>query len=86
MDPFLFALLLASGIAVGWGAGRFLRRPTTERPLHLILGGMGALLGGAMAQLTAEGRIGAIAVLVAGLVAAILLLWIFQFGKGRLAS
>jgi hypothetical protein len=86
MDPFLFALLLSGGVAIGWGSARWLGRPPSQRPLFLVLGGIGALLGGAMAPLVSDFRLNAAGILGIGAAAAIVILAIFGLGKARLAG
>jgi len=86
MDPFLFVLLLSIGVAVGWAIGRALGTSPREQPLFLVLGGMGALLGGALPQLAVEVSLRPTALLTAGGAIAILLLVVFRLGKGRLAG
>jgi len=86
MDPVLFSLLLGVGVAVGGLVGLGMGKTRSELPVYLALGGMGALLGGAMAQLSIRPSFEALVLLTAGVAAAILLLMILWMGRGRLAG
>ncbi|MCR9142969.1 MAG: GlsB/YeaQ/YmgE family stress response membrane protein [bacterium] len=80
MESLLLFLLI--GLAAGWLAGRIARGAGFGLVGNLIVGVIGALLGGWLFGLLGIGGFGLIGSLAAALVGALLLLFLLRFVKG----
>lgn len=77
MDPISFLYFILIGLAGGWLAGIIMKSPGGGLLRNLIIGTIGALLGGFLSQLVgihASGLLGSLLVATAGAVVLILLL------------
>ncbi|MCE2805868.1 MAG: GlsB/YeaQ/YmgE family stress response membrane protein [Gemmataceae bacterium] len=77
MDPISFLYFILIGLAAGWLAGIIMKSPGGGLLRNLIIGTIGALLGGFLSQLVgihASGLLGSLLVATAGAVVLILLL------------
>ncbi len=77
MDPISFLYFILIGLAAGWLAGIIMKSPGGGLLRNLIVGTIGALLGGFLSQLVgihASGLLGSLLVATAGAVVLILLL------------
>lgn len=77
MDPISFLYFILIGLAAGWLAGIIMKSPGGGLLRNLIVGTIGALLGGFLSQLVgihASGLLGSLLIATAGAVVLILLL------------
>jgi len=77
VDPISFLYFILIGLAAGWLAGIIMKSPEGGLLRNLIVGTIGALLGGFLSQLVgihASGLLGSLLVATAGAVVLILLL------------
>jgi uncharacterized membrane protein YeaQ/YmgE (transglycosylase-associated protein family) len=77
VDPISFLYFILIGLAAGWLAGIIMKSPGGGLLRNLIVGTIGALLGGFLSQLVgihASGLLGSLLVATAGAVVLILLL------------
>lgn len=77
MEPISFLYFILIGLAAGWLAGIIMKSPGGGLLRNLIVGTIGALLGGFLSQLVgihASGLLGSLLVATAGAVVLILLL------------
>jgi uncharacterized membrane protein YeaQ/YmgE (transglycosylase-associated protein family) len=77
VDPISFLYFILIGLAAGWLAGIIMKSPGGGLLRNLIIGTIGALLGGFLSQLVgihASGLLGSLLVATAGAVVLILLL------------
>lgn len=77
MDPISFLYFILIGLAAGWLAGIIMKSPGGGLLRNLIIGTIGAMLGGFLSQLVgihASGLLGSLLVATAGAVVLILLL------------
>lgn len=77
MDPISFLYFILIGLAAGWLAGIIMKSPGGGLLRNLVVGTIGALLGGFLSQLVgihASGLLGTLLVATAGAVILILLL------------
>lgn len=77
MEPISFLYFILIGLAAGWLAGIIMKSPGGGLLRNLIIGTIGALLGGFLSQLVgihASGLLGSLLVATAGAVVLILLL------------
>ncbi len=77
MDPISFLYFILIGLAAGWLAGLIMKSPGGGLLRNLIVGTIGALLGGFLSQLVgihASGLLGSLLIATAGAVVLILLL------------
>jgi len=77
VDPISFLYFILIGLAAGWLAGIIMKSPGDGLLRNLIVGTIGALLGGFLSQLVgihASGLLGSLLVATAGAVVLILLL------------
>jgi len=77
VEPISFLYFILIGLAAGWLAGIIMKSPGGGLLRNLIIGTIGALLGGFLSQLVgihASGLLGSLLVATAGAVVLILLL------------
>ncbi len=77
MDPISFLYFILIGLAAGWLAGLIMKSPGGGLLRNLIVGTIGALLGGFLSQLVGihtSGLLGSLLIATAGAVVLILLL------------
>jgi uncharacterized membrane protein YeaQ/YmgE (transglycosylase-associated protein family) len=77
VDPISFLYFILIGLAAGWLAGLIMKSPGGGLLRNLIVGTIGALLGGFLSQLVgihASGLLGSLLIATAGAVVLILLL------------
>jgi len=77
VDPISFLYFILIGLAAGWLAGIIMKSPGGGLLRNLVVGTIGALLGGFLSQLVgihASGLLGSLLVATAGAVVLILLL------------
>jgi uncharacterized membrane protein YeaQ/YmgE (transglycosylase-associated protein family) len=85
MDPTTLIVWIVVGAIGGWLAGYIVTRDTALRINDLVLGMIGAVLGGWLFQQAGIGDGGMAMGIVAALVGAILVAWIYKQVTGKSA-